>query len=150
MNFGIALPLVSFGFWTPEDIVDFHRQVLEKQSQVYFSTSNSIDPQKARGVNFVLLVSRKRNFIARVIDYKWFADGGLPDDVTTYSPEEFSAEKRVHWFLLADLCEISEELLKKVEMFTPRLQQRYGSVWNYLTNSKRLQVFYVQTREDIL
>lgn len=150
MSFGIALPLVSLGFWAPADIVNLHKQVCDEHGKVYFSTSSSIDSNKAKGVSFVLLISRKKNYIARVIDYKWYTDSGIPDDAAVYSPREFSAEKKVHWFLLTDLREVSEELLEKVEMFTPRLQQRYGSVWSYLTTSKRLQVFYVQTKEDIL
>lgn len=144
MKYLIALPITKIGFMTEDDIVFLHMSTEADKGAVYFSTNNRILPKKAAAVSYVLFVSKnlKSTYIANVKDYQYFDCGGRTSDAEIYCVEQFKNSKDKHWFKLENIRTISDDELKKLLMYNTAVQKNYHNVYEYISGSKRLQVFY--------
>lgn len=143
MNFGINLPVTSWGFLSAEEVVEAHFKKLEETGCVWFSTSNRIDSKKAKAVNEILLSNKADiRYLATVTHYINFKEGGLPKTAEDFCPDFCNNVAEEHWFLVDSIRPITAEELEQFSMINEAVQNEYGNVEAYIENTKRLQVFY--------
>lgn len=140
--FGIALPVISRGFYSAQNIIDMYIKVAEQgDGAVYFSTDNRVLLAKGQQVECVLLVNREFKFVADIISFEQFAEKSRPADAEKYSPPIFKYDHKKNWFLLRNFKEVGTKELKEFQMVG-----RSKDVASYLEETKRLQVFYFHTQ----
>ena len=142
---GIALPVVDLEFYSGQEIIDMHIDVLKRENIVYFSTSNRIDHNKLQQVDYVLLTYKGLKYLAKFIDSDFFPNKGVPIDSPKYSPKPFGKKPEKHWLKLSEIHSISDLELKMFDLVNTKTQSRYGNVANYLNQSPRIQVFYFKS-----
>jgi len=146
MSLGINVPIAPQGFDSAKDIVKRHNEKLsETKAYVYFSTSNRIDPKKAKDIDFLLLSNQSNlRYLCRVVDYVFFDEKGIPEDSVVYSPEKYADVPEKHWFKISSIELMESDEVRKFIPLNQAVIQKYGNVESYIDNTKRLQIFYFE------
>lgn len=144
MKTAIVLPVTGVGFYSVEEVIEYHLCKGGVEKEVYFSTNNKINNKKANIVDYVILANKQFAYIGELKKYQHFAEAATPEDAKIYAPKEFENDVNLHWFLIANLRKIEEDELNTFEMVNKSAQAKYGGVGNYIRDTGRLQVFYAK------
>ena len=142
-KFGVNIPVVGWGFFSAEDVINAHIEKLEEAEKVWFSTSAGMDVKKIENVEEILFSNKNGlRYIAKVVEYKYFENKGIPSDAEKYCPEFCNDVAEKYWFLLDSIEPISPDEVEKFSMINKVAQEKFGNVEAYIENTKRLQIFY--------
>lgn len=144
MKTAIILPVTQVGFYTAEEVMEFHILKEKQAKAVYFSTSNRIDAKKAELVDYVILVNKRFAYIGEKAAYRYFEKKSAPDDANIFAPDQFKHDQDLHWFKIVGLKEVNIDDLNAFEMMNRKSQLEYGGAGNYIKGTGRLQVFYAK------
>lgn len=142
MAYGIYIPMRPIGFSSIEAIVEDHLKVIKECGEVYFSTSIRINPKKGEDLKFLLIKNSESYYLGKVKGYRFFEGKGIPKDSDKLSPSKYSDIPEKHWFKLASLNQVSEEVVRTLLLVNDEARSKYHDVATYLECSPRIQTFY--------
>lgn len=142
MAYGVYVPLRPIGFTSIAAILEEHLEVIKEHGEAYFSTSIRINPKKGEDLKYLLIKNNDRFYLGKIKRYTYFADKGIPKDSEELSPSKYSDIPEKHWFKLASLNQVSEEVVRTLLLVNDEARFKYHDVATYLEYSARIQTFY--------